>query len=131
MQKALLSRLSLVGGIIVVLVGLVHVAFTPAMYRSASHAVPERAIAFSYFFAVMGLYVVLCGWLMIYCSRPLARGERWALAISVANGACNVVAGVGALAAGFSNPFLWAWFLVSVALTLLAALSARAYPARS
>jgi hypothetical protein len=124
-----LARLSLLGGVLVVLIGIIHAAFTPTVYRGAVATMPERAAGLAYFFAVMGLYLIFCGWLMIYASRALRRRERWAWAVTFGNGVANAVAGVGALAVGFRNPFVWLFFVISLALSAGALGSSRGFRA--
>lgn len=125
--KSLLSVVSLVEEILVVLIGIAHTAATPMVYRGAVGMVHDKAAGLAYFFAVMGLYIVLCGWLMVYASRALRRGERWAWIVSVGNGAFNRLAGVGAVAVGFRSPLVWTWLLVAVALFTLALPSASSF----
>jgi hypothetical protein len=124
MNKNLLSRLSLVGGILVVLIAVVHTSVTPMVYRNLG-PLGDKALGMAYMFGVMGIYVGFCGWLMIYSSRGLARGERWARTLALVNGALNGVLGVGAVAVGFRNPFVWAWLVIAAALAALAAVSRR------
>ena len=123
------SRLSLVGGILVVIVGIVHTIATPMVHQGLSGAIGDKALGLAYFFAAMGVYVVLAGWLMIFCSRGLARGERWAWLISVVNGGANAVGGVGAVAVGFTNPFVWTWLLASAVIAVGVLLSSPAFRA--
>jgi hypothetical protein len=125
--KKWLSRLSFIGGLLVVLVGVVHSAVTPMVYRGLSAAIPGKALGAAFFFAVMGLYVMFAGWLMVYSARGLAQGERWAWMLALSNGACNAIAGVGAVAVGFRNPFVWVWFLVALSIALFASALRRLY----
>jgi hypothetical protein len=104
---------------------------TPSVYRGLSATLPQRAVGLTYFFAAFGLYVALSGWLMIYASRGLGRGERWARVVSLTNGMVNAVAGVGALAAGFRDPVVWAWLMAAAAIVVAAAIGAVGRPAAS
>jgi hypothetical protein len=132
MQRTrLLSVVSLLGGLVLVLTGLLHSTVTPSVYRGLSATLPQRAVGLTYFFAAFGLYVALSGWLMIYASRGLGRGERWARVVSLTNGMVNAVAGVGALAAGFRDPVVWAWLMAAAAIVVAAAIGAVGRPAAS
>ncbi len=119
-KRLLLSRLSLAGGILVALIGVLHTAATPMVYRGLSKLLGDKALGVAYFFAVMGVYVVFSGWLMIHSARGLSRGERWAWTTTLTNGALNGLLGIGAVAVGFRNPLVWAWLVIALSLAILA-----------
>lgn len=79
----LLSRVSLISGIIILLIGIVHNAFAPVIYEQASRDVGDKAIAFVSFFVLVGAAVIFFGIFLIYSSRGLKRGEFWAWNISL------------------------------------------------
>jgi hypothetical protein len=126
-KRKLLSRLSLVGGSLVMIIGILHGIATPMIYRGAAKVLPDKALGLAYFFGVMGLYVIFAGWLMIYSSRGLARGERWAWTLALANGVCNTVAGVGAAAVGFRHSLVWIWLAAALLNAVLAAALSGSY----
>jgi hypothetical protein len=126
-KRVWLSRLSLVGGVLVLLIGVLHAAATPMIYRGVHAVIPDKALGVSYFFGVMGLYVAFAGSLMLACSRALARGESWAWALSLGNGVCNVLAGVGAMAVGFRHSLVLVWLLVAMSISVLALATRRDY----
>ncbi len=119
MKQKLLSLFSLIGGILVVLIGIAHTAFTPAIYRGAVSVLHDKALGMAYFFGVMGLYVMFSGWLMIYSSRGLRRLDRWAWSVSLFNGLCNVVCGVGAMIVGFRHSLVLIWFFSALSVVVL------------
>jgi hypothetical protein len=126
-KRKLLSRLSLVGGALVVLIGILHTIATPMVYRGFATVIPGGALRAAYMFGVMGLYVIFAGWLMLYSARGLARGERWAWVLALTNGACNALAGVGAMAVGFRHALVILWFACAVLVASLAAALRRSY----
>ena len=127
MKQKVLSLLSLIGGILVIIVGVAHTAFTPVVYRGAVPDLHDKALGMAYFFAVMGLYVILSGWLMVYASRGLRRLDRWAWTVSLFNGLCNVVCGVGALIVGFRHGFVLTWFFSALVVAVLCLVFYRTY----
>ncbi len=119
MKQKVLSLFSLIGGILVVLIGIAHTAATPVIYRGAISVLHDKALGMAYFFGVMGLYVILSGWLMVYSSRGLRRLDRWAWSVSLFNGLCNVVCGVGAMIVGFRHSLVWIWFVSALSVVIL------------
>ncbi len=127
MKQKVLSLVSLIGGILVIIVGVAHTAFTPFVYRGAVPDLHDKALGMAYFFGVMGLYVILSGWLMVYASRGLRRLDRWAWTVSLLNGLCNVACGVGALIVGFRHGFVLTWFFSALAVAVLCLVFYRTY----
>ncbi len=127
MKQKVLSLLSLIGGILVIIVGVAHTAFTPVVYRGALSVLHEKTLGMAYFFAVMGIYVIFSGWLMVYSSRGLRRLDRWAWTVSLFNALCNVVCGVGALIVGFRHGFVLTWFFSALAVVVLCLVFYRTY----
>ncbi len=127
MKQKVLSLFSLVGGILVIIIGIAHTAFTPTVYRSSISILQDKALAVAYFFAVMGIYVILSGWLMVYSSRGLRRLDRWAWTISLSNGLCNVVCGLGALIVGIRHSLVLTWFFSALSVAVLCLVFQKAY----
>lgn len=128
-RQKLLSRWSLVGGILVALIGVLHTSATPMAYKSMLPIVGDKTLGVAYFFAVMGLFVIFSGWLMIYCSRGLGRAENWAWMMTMANGLCNILAGAGAVFAGFRHGLVIIWIAAVTSTAVLAAVLHGSYRA--
>jgi hypothetical protein len=128
------SRLSLIGGILIVLVGVAHTLGIPSVYRNfqAIFVDPHdggslTVLAATYLFAVLGLYILFSGWLLIYTSGGLARSERWAWTVASTTAICNLVAGTGVLVVGVRSPFVVTWVVTSLVLVLLSCFSFGSY----
>ncbi len=133
-RPRLLSGLSLAGGILVVLVSAAHTAGIPSVHRKFASIIPgQRDVdsfgvqAATYLFAVLGLYMLFSGLLMIYAAPGLGRSERWAWTVAFATALFNLVASSGVVAVGVRNPFVLTWVAASLALSLVACFSYGAY----
>ncbi len=123
----LLSWWSVIGGVLVAIIGVLHTTATPMVYKVALTKIPDKAAGITYFFGVMGLYVIFSGWLMVYSARGLGRSERWAWMIALTNAACNVLAGAGAVIAGFRHSLVLIWIFVSLSISVLSCFFYRDY----
>ncbi len=126
-KKKLLRVWSLVGGILFALIGVLHTAVTPMVYRGFSAVMPDRALKVAFVFGVMGAYIVFSGWLMVYASWGLSKAERWAWTVTLGNGACNSLAGLGAVVVGFRNPLVLIWFALALSMSVLATVFYKEY----
>ncbi len=136
-RQKVLSGLSLVAGILVVLVFAAHTAGIPSVHRKFASIIPgQRDVdsfgvqAATYLFAVLGLYMLFSGLLMIYAAGGLGRSERWAWTVTLGTGAFNLIASSGVLAVGVRNPFVLTWAAASLALSLVACFSYGPYAHR-
>jgi hypothetical protein len=113
-KRKFISRWILVTGIIITLIGIIHVSFTPVMYQqmindeTIDETLKDKAPGFAYFFAFCGFAIFYAGLLTIYSSFGLKKSEKWALFLSVSAGLFVAIGGISALAfAKFSNPMIY------------------------
>jgi len=102
------SRWLFITGILTILIGSIHEAATPFIFKG--HSVPPDSL---YMFLSTGAAVFFMGALIIYCSRMLKQSERSAWAPAVAAGVYLLLAGIGAILVMPANPFSYLMFIVA------------------
>jgi hypothetical protein len=105
----------LITGILVTLLGLLHVGMTPLVYDQGWNELPEAdARAFVYMYVAAGLVLVLAGILTVRSARALGRGEKWGYGVASIAGWFVILMGVGAVINMRSNPFSWIALVIAV-----------------
>ena len=109
-RRKFISRWILVTGIIIAVIGILHISFTPAMYQQMlkDQTLKEKALGFAYFFAFCGFAVLYAGLLTIYSWLGLRKSEKWAWVIAISAGLFVALGGISAIAfAKFGNPLIY------------------------
>ena len=109
-RRKIISRWILITGIIIALIGILHISFTPAMYQQMlkDEAVKDKAAGFAYFFAFCGFAVLYAGLLTIYSFFGLKKSQNWARPIAISAGLFVAIGGISAVAlAKFGNPLIY------------------------
>ena len=103
------SRWILGAGLLVTVIGAIHSAFAPSVYRSLlTGSMEEQAAGFVYFFALGGAAFMYAGLSMTYASRGLRRSEGWARVIALGAGAFTLLGSLSAIVlGGYPNPLLY------------------------
>ena len=116
----------LVTGVIIALIGIIHVSFTPVMYQqmlndeTLDERVKEKAPGFAYFFAFSGFAVVYAGLLTAYSSIGLKKSEKWAWITAGSAGLFLAIGGISAITfAKFENPMIYAMSISAISNVLL------------
>lgn len=105
-----LSRWILISGIIISLIGLIHIAMTPGMsqHMGNSNELKKYVPGFIYFFVLAGASFFFCGVLTIYSSIGLRKTERWSFVVALTSGIFIVLAQTSAIVfAKFGNPLIY------------------------
>jgi hypothetical protein len=103
-----ITRWILITGILTIIIGLIHEAATPILFRG-----PSRAVDI-YMFLATGASVVFMGAAIIYGSRRLRVLERSAWTPTFAAGLYLLSLGIGAIAIMPINPFAYLTFIVAI-----------------
>jgi small-conductance mechanosensitive channel len=102
-------------GVLIALLGVIHVAATPAIFSTMSEQLyAADLLATLYMFIATGAATIFVGLLIMYSSRGLKAAERWAWTISIAAGAFMLVVGAGAVLTMWDNPFAYLAFALAV-----------------
>ena len=116
-RRKFISRWVLVTGIIIALIGILHISFTPAMYQQMlkDQMLKDKAPGFAYFFAFCGYAVLYAGLLTIYSFFGLKKSEKWARPIAVSADLFVAIGGISAIAfAKFGNPLIYVMCISAV-----------------
>ena len=109
------SRWVLIAGILIALLGLIHIAATPYIYPSfAMQLAAGHEFVFLYMFIATGIAVIFIGLLIMYCSRGLKTNEPWARTIALAAGLFMLILGICAVLAMAGNPFAYLTVVFSI-----------------
>lgn len=110
------SRWVLVTGVLITVLGLIHVAFTPSIFQTLSSQLDVYSTWVQvYMFAATGAAVIFAGLLIVYASRGLKTSEGWARSLALWSGLFSLLLGGGAVAAIPGSPFALMLLLVSSA----------------
>lgn len=99
-------RWMITSGVLAILIGILHDAFTMEMAAKIGGKVPESPELlwrFGYFFAAMGTAVIFSGALMLRTVRPVRRGDRWAWRIALLTSLFLVLLMTGAIYCQMNN----------------------------
>jgi hypothetical protein len=125
-RRRFIGRWVLITGVIIALTGIIHVGFTPAMYKqmlndeTLDEMVKEKAPGFAYFFAFSGFAVVFAGFLTAYSSIGLKKSEKWAWITAGSAGLFIAIGGISAITfAKFGNPMIYAMSIGAISNVLL------------
>jgi hypothetical protein len=124
--RKFISRWILVTGIIIALIGIIHISFTPVMYQqmindeTIDETLKGRAPGFAYFFAFCGFAIFYAGLLTIYSSFGLKKSEKWALLIAISAGLFVALGCISAIIfAKFGNPLIYVTSICAISNVLL------------
>jgi|GEM_PF-2161231 len=107
-----------VSGVLIILLGIVHLASAPGVMRGMPAAVPDEfQKAFIYLFAATGAAVIYCGLLILFAAYGIARMRPGARGLALCSGMFTILLGVGALAAMPQNAF--SYILLILGLSIL------------
>ncbi|MCP4539666.1 MAG: hypothetical protein GY832_21220 [Chloroflexi bacterium] len=107
-KKNRASQWVFVAGILIVILGLIHIAATPIVFRMDFGKLPtEAGLAFIYVFVATGVAVVFAGLLAVYGAIGIKRSERMARPLTVGVGIFMSLVGVGAVVTMSDNPFAY------------------------
>ena len=91
-RRSIVARVISLTGVLLLIVAAIHLVVTPILKRVILDRVltPEQLLIVSPPFLlnhiVMGILLIPIGFTTIYCASGIRAGERWAWAISLANG---------------------------------------------
>ncbi len=107
-KKKRASQWVFVAGILIVILGLTHIAATPVIFRMDFGELPtEAGLAFIYVFVATGVAVVFAGLLAVYSSIGSKRSEGMARPLAVGVGVFMLLVGIGAVVTMSDNPFAY------------------------
>ena len=107
-KKKRASQWVFVAGILIVILGLIHIAATPVVFRMDFGELPtEVGLAFIYVFVATGVAVVFAGLLAVYGSIGIKRSERMARPLAIGVGVFMLFVGVGAVVTMSDNSFAY------------------------
>ena len=110
-----------ISGVLIALLGVVHLAATPGVMGGIPESVPaEFRLAFLFMFAAAGLGVVFAGILIIGAAIGMARHWPGARILGFSAGIFTTLLGIGAVAAMPGNPF--SYVLLFLGLSVLPSL---------
>jgi hypothetical protein len=105
----------LITGILVTLLGVLHVALTPYVYGMGWNELPAaEGRVFVYMYVAAGLALAFAGVLTIRSARALGRGEKWGYGVATLAGWFVILMGVGAVLNMRSDPFAWSALAVAI-----------------
>jgi glucan phosphoethanolaminetransferase (alkaline phosphatase superfamily) len=109
-RRKIISFWILITGIIISVIGILHISFTPAMYQQMLQdpTLKEKAPGFAYFFAFCGFAIFYAGLLTIYSFHGLRKLEKWARSIAISASLFLAIGGISAIAfAKFGNLLIY------------------------
>ncbi len=107
-KKKRASQWVFVAGILIIILGLIHIAATPMVFCMDFGKLPTKVgLAFIYVFVATGVAVVFAGLLAVYGSIGIKRSERMARPLAVGVGVFMLFVGVGAVITMSDNPFAY------------------------
>jgi pheromone shutdown protein TraB len=119
----LVARWLLVTAVLITLLGAIHTAATPIIFRTGFESLSQDNLITSiYMFAATGIFLMFVGAIAIYSARGVKRLENWALTLSTWIGVFVALFAISAVAVMVTNPF--AYIMLVIALANLALLLA-------
>ncbi len=113
-KQQLVSRWLLVTAILITLLGAIHVAATPLVFRTGFESLSQDNLLTSiYMFVATGVCLIFVGLIAIFCARGI--GESWALTLSTWIGVFVLLFAISAIAVMFTNPFAYITLLIALA----------------
>jgi hypothetical protein len=114
-KKRRVSLWVFIVGILIIILGSIHVAATFLIFPAIAPQLPKPIqFMFLYLFIATGAAVIFSGALTIYGSRGLKTGQSWAWAITNMNGMFMFLLGVGAILAMPFNPFAYLTLIIAI-----------------
>ncbi|MFZ5645179.1 MAG: hypothetical protein ACOY46_16510 [Bacillota bacterium] len=115
MKEALGKRWVLTTGILILILGLIHIGATPIVYKMGFNGLQDGyGKTFLYMYVSTGAAVVFAGLLTIYCSSGLGKMERESWMMATGAGIFMFLLGAGAVITMPDNPFSYITLIISL-----------------
>jgi len=117
LKENLLYRMMVVVGVLIIILGLIHISYTPILYKDIASIPldPDNLNTYLYMFVATGASLLLAGVLVVYSVKGLKRNNHLAWVVSLTVGIYILLLGIGAVVTMHGgNPFAYIMLVLAV-----------------